>query len=171
MYLRRIVCSLLFVSLANNALSSERQLRTISTSTDNNTDYRLPNDTVPLEYTVKLIPFASNLTFVGETEILVNVLQKTNRIILNSKWLVIRSVNVTTAYSSNSPFLNETLESTYLLSSERLLIRLMSDINRGNYTISIQFSGFIGENRKGIVRTFYHTETGIKRYDYMEIIS
>ena len=117
--------------------------------------YRLPRDIIPKVYELKLVPDLDAATFSGEVNITLNVLKKTNTIILNSKQLNITSIHV-----------NEKKEKNFELDSETERITIKTKNFLCTDTIAylrIRFTGILNNDLAGFYRSTYTDSNGTKQ--------
>lgn len=117
--------------------------------------YRLPRDIIPKIYELKLVPDLDAATFSGEVNITLNVLMKTNTIILNSKQLNIKSIH-----------LNKKKEKNFKLDSktERITIKTTKILYAGTTAyLRIRFTGILNDDLAGFYRSTYIDGNGTKQ--------
>lgn len=132
--------------------------------------YRLPNDTVPEHYSVRLVTnvHREDFTFSGEVDININVVQTTSVITLHHRQLVIGSVRLNNA---NTPTVDVLLapiaydEATNLLSVP--LASTVAPLAVGSkYILHITFTGTLRTDQGGFYRSSYTANDGTNRYDF-----
>lgn len=117
---------------------------------------RLPTDLKPIHYTIELKPDiylenTSDFTFEGKVSILINCLNATKDIVLNSKLLKI--TNVTVFYLSTSISVLGTSHDKEL---ERLTISISEEIQPGtNFTVYMDFEGPLTNDLNGLYYSTY----------------
>ncbi|XP_053976698.1 aminopeptidase N-like [Hylaeus volcanicus] len=111
--------------------------------------YRLPNDTVPIHYNIKLD--LNNITFMGETEIYLKVLRPTLNIVLHS--------NVTIDESETSVRDEDNIfkpnEHVYDFDTDMLHLRFNNSLNSGVYVLYLKFVGVLAGDLCGAFRSYY----------------
>lgn len=117
--------------------------------------YRLPTDVIPSSYALSLEPNLDKFTFTGNVKIAIEVKSKeVNNITLNQKNLNIKSVSLKS--------LNETTDIKVKIydlveQEELLIIKPEKDelIKKGNYTLTIDYSGELNDQKRGFYRSRY----------------
>lgn len=155
-YIWHLLISLLVV--AASATASISKSSTLARVEDE--DYRLPNNTVPLDYDIKLIPYldVGNFTFDGEVTISVTVIAQTTTIVLHAHELNIANVSVTSG-NVTYPIANETYNSELHFYTLTFATTLAS----GNYSIYAKYTGTLDDDMNGFYRSSYTTATGETR--------
>lgn len=123
-------------------------------------DYRLPNNTAPISYVVRLTPyiFTGNFTFDGETQILLAVLEPTSTITVHTNQLTYNET-LTTLVSAAGVSQNVTSH-TYVESEHFLVIGVENVLPVGNYTLNFTFTGILSDDMAGFYRSSYTSITG-----------
>lgn len=117
--------------------------------------YRLPSHIIPKIYDLIIMPNINASTFLGKVTIKLNVLTKTNVIILNSNKLNIKSIHV-----------NKKRENNFKLDSntERIIITTSTFLPSGTTAyLKIHFNGILNDNLVGFYRSTYFDSNGNKR--------
>lgn len=125
---------------------------------DTSTKFRLPRNTVPTKYSIRIRPNFEMFTFEGTESIEISVREVSNSIILNAAELSISSLSVTQGdrqFSCTSE-LDE--------ANERVVISVAGELQLGNATIEISFSGSLNDQLSGFYRSQFTTETGESAY-------
>lgn len=121
-------------------------------------NYRLPTNIIPLNYVIKIQPFMNpnQLYFKGSVLISVNCKESTNSIELHSKDLEIDREKILIKNEDDdfdSPKFNLT---DFNYKDEVLKLKLKENLNKGdNYTIYIEFKGYLHNNLVGFYRSSY----------------
>ncbi|XP_024945954.1 uncharacterized protein LOC107272872 [Cephus cinctus] len=125
-------------------------------------DYRLPNNTIPISYEVKLVPYLEEniFTFTGSVSISVSVVDETDSIVLHADSLNIISTSVV---NSNGSVLNVN-STTFNKNLNFFIISFKSTLTVGNYVIRMMFDGKLNDEMYGFYRSYYYTDTGKKRW-------
>ncbi len=119
---------------------------------------RLPENTLPLNYKINLIPNMKDFTYEGVIEITASVKKAVNSITLHSKNIEIKNATVCAGTQCLLPKIipNE--------KNEEISLSLGKQITPQNIEIHLEFSGKITENLAGIYRSKYEHNGKI---DYM----
>ncbi|XP_066591881.1 putative aminopeptidase-2 [Prorops nasuta] len=148
-------------------------ITTISTLQDIQPDYdiddfhdlpfRLSNDTVPIQYIIKLIPYIqeNNFTFDGTTSIIFKVRKSTASLVLHIKDLKLDEGY--TKLEINGTFIMPT-EHYYYLIYDQLQLSFGKTLEPGIYTIHFKFKGVLNDLPEGFYKTSYKDDNGNKVY-------
>ncbi|XP_076675235.1 aminopeptidase N-like [Andrena cerasifolii] len=117
--------------------------------------YRLPDDTIPIHYNIKLD--LHNSTFDGETEIYLKVRRSTSTVVLHSKNLTIDEVTTNIRKDNNTI---KPKEHIYDDATEMLGLRFEDPLEAGVYILKFKFTGALADDLYGIFRSFYEDEEG-----------
>lgn len=121
---------------------------------DDEPSYRLPTDVVPSSYILNLEPNLNNFTFTGNVAITIEVKTDVKSIILNQKNLKINKVEL-----KNSKMGIEVKEPELVEKQELLIIRPQKEnIGNGIYTLTINYSGELNDQKRGFYRSRYIDE-------------
>lgn len=130
--------------------------------------YRLPNDTVPEHYSVRLVTnvHRNDFSFTGEVDITFNVVQATSVITLHHRQLVIGSVTLNNAIT---PAVNIPLAPiAYDVTTNFLSVPLASSATPlavgSKYILHIAFTGSLRTDQSGFYRISYADDDGRSRF-------
>ncbi|XP_015517541.2 uncharacterized protein LOC107222622 [Neodiprion lecontei] len=123
-------------------------------------DYRLPNNTAPLQYNITLVPYivVGNFTFDGTVDILLQVLEATSTITLHTNALTYNE-SLTKLVNQNGSSINVTSH-TYDTAEQFLIIGVASQLSIGNYTLSFTYVGVLDSDMYGFYRSSYTNASG-----------
>lgn len=136
--------------------------------------YRLPNDTAPEHYVVRLVTnvHRDDFSFSGEVDITINVVQVTSVITLHHRQLVIGSVRLNNAITPAVDVLLAPIsydETTNLLSVP--LASTVAPLAVGSkYILHISFTGTLRTDQGGFYRSSYTADDGTRRFVDVKII-
>src|SRR5579862_4943914 len=108
-------------------------------------NYRLPSNVRPERYILTIAPDLASLTFTGHETIEVNVLEPTDKIVLNSVELAIPEARVTDA---NGTTLNGTV--TFDTETQMATISFNGKLGAGKWNLYLAFCRKIRDDLKGL---------------------
>ncbi|XP_057321856.1 aminopeptidase N-like [Microplitis mediator] len=133
---------------------------TLSGSQDSNSN-RLPDDVIPLHYTINLIPHIeeNNFTYDGESHIEIEVKTESNLLILHAYDLQING-KITLENES------KTFESIHEIDDKNdfLKITFKEKLSRGHYILHLKYHGIITDQPQGFYRSYYIDNFGKKQW-------
>lgn len=128
-------------------------------------EYRLPKDTIPINYDIHLITniHEGDFDFTGTVKITLKVLEETDTITIHSRQLEIENdyelldkdenpFPVTLEYVSKTEFLKFKLEQVEGEEPKKL--------KKGEYTLEINYNGTLRDDNGGFYRSSYTNEAG-----------
>jgi puromycin-sensitive aminopeptidase len=115
--------------------------------------YRLPAAVVPHRYDVRLRPDLGEGTFTGSVEIEVEILEPTDRFVLNASDLSIRSCAVDRIHAEWE------LESE----TERIFVSPAAPLGEGFASLHIEFAGVLNDLLRGFYRSTYVDDHGAEQ--------
>ncbi|XP_071436396.1 leucyl-cystinyl aminopeptidase isoform X1 [Pithys albifrons albifrons] len=122
---------------------------------------RLPSDVVPLHYDLVLHPNLTTLKFAGSVNIVVKILQVTQKIVLHSSGLNITKATVTSTQGHQAKpveFLEYPLhDQIAIMTPEALLVGQ-------NYTVNIEYSSNLSDTYYGFYKISYKDEDSKQRW-------
>ncbi|MCX7620294.1 MAG: M1 family metallopeptidase [Acidimicrobiales bacterium] len=125
-------------------------------TTHNDNPYRLPRNVIPVRYVLTLEPDLENATFQGTSETLVDVVEPTDRIVLNAAELELHEAwiidDTGTRIDSEAIDLDET--------TERATIQFTSLIGQGAWTLHLRFDGILNNRLRGFYRSTFTDSDG-----------
>lgn len=123
-------------------------------------DYRLPNTTKPLEYDLELVTFLDEefdkqFYFEGTVTIKISVNTKTPSIILHSKCLKIKDIELKNDANNYVKLLTPQYENK----TNFLIVTSAEDaLKIGHYTLKINYEGTLRTEKRGFYRDSYKNE-------------
>ncbi|KAJ9600825.1 hypothetical protein L9F63_001037, partial [Diploptera punctata] len=121
---------------------------------------RLPKTVVPEHYNLQLKPDLKTFIFEGQETVKIEVKQTTDKIVLNSLDLNIKSVSFT---SSNGNIIKPT-DSKISVEDETLTLTFGEPIPPGKGVLEFHFTGELNDKMKGFYRSKYVSPDGEERY-------
>ncbi len=126
---------------------------------------QLPRDVRPTHYEIAVTPHAESLTFDGRVAIALDVLQATDRIVLNAvgmrfSWAHIHSTRSKRAYADPKVSVDEAAQTATFTFSNPL--------EPGSYLLTMEYAGTIGTQANGLFAIDYVTKAGEKRALYTQ---
>lgn len=122
-------------------------------------NFALDQNAVPKSYSIRIIPDVEyDGNFTGEVWIDVFVKYSTDKILLHSKGLEIRTVSVRNNFSSE-------FRTYFGVDEENELLRVTTDpylVYDGSYKVHIRYDGVLNENMIGFYRSWYKVNKEIK---------
>ena len=106
----------------------------------------LPKNLKPIKYELFLKPDLNNFTFDGSLNFTFEVLEKTSKIILNSKELTISKC-----------FLNNNIINNYEfeIETERVIFNIDEKLDKGTYNLKVEYQGILNDQMAGFYRSKY----------------
>jgi len=118
---------------------------------------RLPTAIKPVLYDIALTPDFKNFTFSGTVSIDIEILEKTDKIVLNSNELAIQSVTLKKGEKTLLPDLIEVNRKT-----QRAVFTFAETLPLGKAQLHIDYYGILNDQMAGFYRSFYEVN-GEKR--------
>ncbi|KAF5280580.1 hypothetical protein FQR65_LT00331 [Abscondita terminalis] len=117
---------------------------------------RLPTTVLPKHYKLVLTPDLKTFTFKGEVSIEIQVVQETNKIVLNALDLSIDKVSLLQEAITNQ------LPSNVSISTENETAEFVfpQPLLPGNYSLEMSFTGEVNDKMKGLYRSKYVNQRG-----------
>uniref|UniRef100_A0A0V0J295 Aminopeptidase n=1 Tax=Schistocephalus solidus TaxID=70667 RepID=A0A0V0J295_SCHSO len=115
---------------------------------------RLPYNIKPVNYNLSFVPNLSDFTFDAEASIELQVVERTNAVILNSKNIVV----------SDAHFNNANAEISYDKSQELVIFTFPNALETGNGHLNLKFRGHLSDDMQGFYRSTYKSPTGEESY-------
>jgi hypothetical protein len=141
----------------------------------NSNEIRLPKNIIPYYYQLYFKFHFTNETepsdYLGTVRILMKCNNKTNKLILNVKSLEIDESSIIIE-DLNDPNIKININNTTIINYKEVLIIEFEEnfeVNH-NYTISIDFKGFLRDDDHGLFRLSYLDKVGNKKYVVIFII-
>uniref|UniRef100_A0A2H8TM70 Aminopeptidase 2 n=1 Tax=Melanaphis sacchari TaxID=742174 RepID=A0A2H8TM70_9HEMI len=116
--------------------------------------YRLPDNTEPLSYDLRITPDIENRSFHGQVDIVLKAKQYTTEVILNSKDLILLSVPTLQDLRTNRSIAIK--DYTFDKPNEWLVIKLEKSILPSRlYKLTVVFRGILRDDFIGFHKYFY----------------
>jgi aminopeptidase N len=163
--MRRILVSAIALALAGMALNASAQDSAPAAPVVANATTQLPRDVRPTHYDVAVVPHADKLTFDGKATITLDVLEPTDRIVLNAIDMTFPSATLASASGGAAlPAPKVAIDAdaqTATFSFDRPLAV-------GSYRLALDYTGKIGTQANGLFAIDYDTPAGKKRALYTQ---
>jgi len=123
-------------------------------------DYRLPDDTVPIHYNIKIIPYIEedNFTFDGEIAVNIEIQRATRNLSLHALDLTIDEA--ATSLLDADGIVHMPATHYYDNLTEILLLNFEDELPAGIYVLSMRFTGILHDDYHGFLRMSYVNEEG-----------
>jgi len=129
---------------------------------DIETDYRLPNNTIPIHYKINLTPYLEedNFTFYGETNVKIEIRVASSKISLHSKELEINET--ATTLIKNDGTIYKPTEHIYNDETNTLTLNFENALSSNFYILNMKFAGNLSEvgTKKGFLKIPYTDKEG-----------
>jgi len=127
---------------------------------DTETNYRLPNNTIPVHYKINLTPYLEedNFTFYGESNVKIEIRVASSKISLHSKELEINETATTLIRNDGTIF--KPTEHIYNDETNTLTLNFENALSSNLYTLNMKFAGNLFEDKKGFMKIPYTDEAG-----------
>lgn len=124
---------------------------------------QLPRDVRPTHYELAFVPHAESLTFDGQATITVDVLQPTDKIVLNAVDMTFKSAKLTPASGA-------ALEPKVTTDAQAQTATFVfaQPLKAGSYKLALDYSGKIGTQANGLFAIDYENKDGKKRALYTQ---
>eukprot|EP00397_Hematodinium_sp_SG-2012_P006175 GEMP01006203.1.p1 GENE.GEMP01006203.1~~GEMP01006203.1.p1 ORF type:complete len:870 (+),score=182.13 GEMP01006203.1:35-2644(+) len=122
----------------------------------------LPDDVIPIHYTLKFTPDFNTFTYEGQADIDVDIQVATNTIILHTRELTIRSVSYVGKATGSETIACEAL--TVHFPNKTCSFTFEKVLPTGLGTLFISFQGIHNDDMAGFYRSSYLTEGGNKKF-------
>ena len=123
-------------------------------------DFRLPENVRPLRYQVTLEPNLEKFTFDGSADIGIVVNEETDTVVLNAIELQIASAVITDKQGGTA----KATDVIFDQNRERVSIILPSQLEVGNHTLHLKFSGYLNDQLRGFYRSRYLDAEGAEHF-------
>lgn len=131
--------------------------------------HRLPRTVIPRHYELKLIPDLATSTYEGEVSIDIEVRQMQSEIVLNASGTAGTETNPKPDMVIHSAVLSSedgtSMDGCIALdpANERVAVKLHGTAGRGNWKLTLKFSGTLNDKLKGFYRSRYNDVNGVER--------
>ena len=120
-------------------------------------DHRLPRHVLPSHYTLELAPDLSDHTFTGTVAIDVDVVEATDRIVLNAADLVVLDASI--LVGGERPPVSTTVDEA----TERLVLTVADRLRPGRARLEMTFTGQLNDRLRGFYRSTLVGADGVER--------
>ena len=125
---------------------------------------QLPREVRPTHYDISVVPHADRMTFDGRVAIAIEVLQPTDRIVLNAVDMVF--AKATLAPAGGGPAVDAKV--VVDADAQTATITIGKPIAAGSHVLTLDYSGKIGTQAAGLFALDYDTPSGRKRALYTQ---
>jgi len=120
-------------------------------------DHRLPRFAAPVRYDLVIEPDISSASFTGSAEIEIDIIDATDRLVLNAVDLEIDEATVTgSAVDAIRPAM------TFDADAERVTFTVETALEPGRVTLHTRFRGVLNDQLRGFYRSTYENDQGEK---------
>ncbi|MCL1634148.1 M1 family metallopeptidase [Luteimonas sp. SX5] len=163
--MRRTLVSAIALALAGLSVPVLAQTPAASSSIARQATTQLPRDVRPVRYDVAVVPHAEKLAFDGKVTITLEVLEPTDKIVLNAVDMTFSSVKLapasgTAAYPAPQVKIDAQAQTATFSVPQPLPV--------GQYKLSMDYTGKIGTQANGLFAIDYDTQAGKKRALYTQ---
>lgn len=137
------------------------------TTQANNTNYRLPSDTKPVSYKIKLTPniVVGAFTFKGEVEVEFNVEKATRSVTFHIDDITIDKDEIKIVDKIKPTVLLKVTKTTRDAVKHFFTIELQDQLTKGSsYILSLSYKGILNDELFGFYRSSYKNEEGEQVY-------
>ena len=126
-------------------------------------EYRLPVDTIPVNYDINLHPDFETGHYSGRVDIHLTTTAVRKFFLVHIKFLEITSTSVTVGHDSNGEAV-KLLDAFEYAPNEFWVVPLVDGTPAGNYTLSLVFTGSLTRDIIGFYRSvYYNSDTNVSR--------
>ncbi len=120
-------------------------------------NFRLPKYASPTKYNIELSPDLQEKKFLGNVDLSINILEKTNEISLNVAELQISSININSDQNKNLKVINWDIDDKY----EIMKINFSDILDPGEINLSISYTGILNDKLRGFYHSTFDDSDGI----------
>ena len=163
--MRRILVSAIALALAGMALDASAQDPAAVAPVVADATTQLPRDVRPTHYEVAVVPHADTLGFEGKATITLDVLEPTDRIVLNAIDMTFPSATLAPASGGAAlPAPKVAIDA----SAQTATFTFAQPLAVGSYRLALDYTGRIGTQANGLFAIDYDTPAGKKRALYTQ---
>jgi len=122
-------------------------------------NFRLPKYASPTKYSIELSPDLSQKIFLGNVDLDINILEKTNEISLNVAELEIDSIIIKSEHNKNINVSSWDIDNEY----EIMKINLSDFIDPGEINLSISYKGILNDKLRGFYHSTFKDSDGVNQ--------
>ena len=119
---------------------------------------RLPKSTYPNRYEIELDVDLDKFSYTGRQKVDLNVVETTNKIVLNSVGIEVTKAKVQNTEQDIS------LEVSYIEEDEKIVFESEEVLSKGLYELYLEFNSEITNDLKGFYKSSYTSESGEKKW-------
>jgi aminopeptidase N len=163
--MRRMLVSAIALALAGTTLQAAAQAPAHEAPAVTNATTQLPRDVRPTHYQVTVTPRAQSLDFDGRIAITVDVLQPTDKIVLNAVDMTFANTTLKPASGKGKALAPKVGIDAQ---AQTATFRFDAPLAAGSYVLSTDYTGKIGTQANGLFAIDYDTDAGRKRALYTQ---
>ncbi|KXJ84068.1 hypothetical protein RP20_CCG020962 [Aedes albopictus] len=132
---------------------------------DDDGGYRLPKETAPSHYAIhlKTSVHRGDIEFQGVVDIHLDVIESTDRIVINSRGLDIATGTLFHVENGELVELEQPIQA-YDEQTEQLTFQCSSTLDLGSYVLTVDYTGQLQTSGSGFFRRFYRDENNNRHY-------
>ncbi|MCJ0825237.1 ERAP1-like C-terminal domain-containing protein [Luteimonas sp. 50] len=163
--MRRILVSAIALAIAGTALNAPAQAPVATAAVVADATTQLPRDVRPTHYDIAVVPHADTLAFDGKATITLDVLQPTDRIVLNAIDMAFPSATLTPVSGAAAlPAPKVAIDAA----AQTATFSFDRPLAVGSYRLALDYSGRIGTQANGLFAIDYDTASGKRRALYTQ---
>jgi puromycin-sensitive aminopeptidase len=129
-------------------------------------EFRLPGNTLPRRYAIRLTPDLEAATFTGEEHVEIEISSATNTIVLNALELSIEHATISNGWPGEDVAQAEDdflyLQAGLDEATEFLYLEAPSELAPGHYTLHIAFAGVLNDRLCGFYKSTYRDDDDVE---------
>jgi aminopeptidase N len=162
--MRRTLAIAISLALAATTLDATAQAQDTANPPRVEATTQLPRNVRPTHYDVSITPHAQSLSFDGTAVIALDVLDPTDRIVLNALDMRFASATLAPAEGGTAIPAQVSVDAD----AQTATFRFPEPLRVGSYRLSLDYSGLIGTQANGLFAIDYSTDAGEKRALYTQ---
>lgn len=137
------------------------KIRKVASNSGISSTHRLPDYVKPIHYAIKIMPLLKedNWTYDGESDIKIQIKQKSNFLVLYAKSLEIRDLITIENENGMHQSVNHKVDNE----TDLLTITFQEELSEGIYTLHLRYRGRVNDEAQGLYRSSYTDSFGKNR--------